>query len=252
MKTVTNKNHEVISVFDCLKFGEVRCIEKNGQVLFNLNDICRILDLKNPRQYKSQLIQKGVYSVYTPTNGGEQEMTYIDEPNFYKLVFKSRKKEAEDFTDWVVTDILPCIRKTGSYAVTSTEEQAKRIEQTKLLIQQNRMLLDEIQSVSEAYEKSNNTLMLLNNSEQYTSVTQIALKYGITAKKLNQILASEGIQYRMGKTWTISEKYSDCDYMRCASQYNEKTGRTVSYNYWTTRGIEFIDNVLHSIGIDKI
>lgn len=48
-------------------------------------------------------------------------MTYINESNLYKTIFQSRKEEAEQFTEWVTSEVLPAIRKTGAYL---TDEKA--------------------------------------------------------------------------------------------------------------------------------
>lgn len=55
--------------------------------------------------------------IVTLTNGGIQEMTFITESNLYKVIFQSRKPEAEKFSDWVTSEVLPSIRKHGVYAV---------------------------------------------------------------------------------------------------------------------------------------
>jgi len=57
----------------------------------------------------------GVTKRYTPTESGEQEMTYINEGNLYRLIIKSRKPEAAPFESWVCDEVLPSIRKTGRY-----------------------------------------------------------------------------------------------------------------------------------------
>ncbi|MCX2962460.1 BRO family protein, partial [Rodentibacter caecimuris] len=58
---------------------------------------------------------KGVTKRYTPTQSGNQEMIFINEPNLYRLIIKSRKPEAEPFEAWVFEEVLPQIRKTGKY-----------------------------------------------------------------------------------------------------------------------------------------
>ena len=50
-----------------------------------------------------------------PTKSADQEMTFINEPNLYRLIIKSRKPEAEPFEAWVFEEVLPQIRKTGKY-----------------------------------------------------------------------------------------------------------------------------------------
>lgn len=105
-----------LQVFNNPQFGEIRVTtDEQGEPLFCLADVCKALDLSNPRMVKSRLSQKGVSNSDTPTNGGIQSMTYINEPNLYKCVFQSRKSEASKFQDWVYEEVLPFIRKTGAY-----------------------------------------------------------------------------------------------------------------------------------------
>lgn len=64
---------------------------------------------------KNRLSEKGVRIIPTLISGGRQNLLYINEPNLYKVIFQSRKESAERFTDWVAGEVLPSIRKTGSY-----------------------------------------------------------------------------------------------------------------------------------------
>lgn len=99
----------------------VRTIQLNNQPYFNLKDVCEILDLSNSRKVVERLNEKGVTTSDTLTNGGMQKMTYINESNLYKTIFQSRKEEAEQFTEWVTSEVLPAIRKNGAYL---TDEKA--------------------------------------------------------------------------------------------------------------------------------
>ena len=105
-----------LQIFKSEKFGEVRVQVINEIPYFNLNDVCEILGLKNPRQVKSRLNPKDVILVDTLTSGGKQQMNFINESNLYKCIFQSDKPEAEEITEWVTGDVLPMIRKTGMYA----------------------------------------------------------------------------------------------------------------------------------------
>ena len=62
-----------------------------------------------------QLDEKGVHKMYTPTNGGTQELTFVSEPNLYRVIFRSNKEQAKQFQDWVFSEVLPQIRRTGVY-----------------------------------------------------------------------------------------------------------------------------------------
>lgn len=100
--------------------NSVRTVADNkGELWFLANDVCEILGYSNPRQaVQKNCKEKGVSNRYTPTRGGEQSMTYINEPNLYRLIIKSRKPAAEAFEEWVMETVLPAIRKTGGYQIT--------------------------------------------------------------------------------------------------------------------------------------
>ena len=102
-----------VQIFNNEEFGEIRTITKDNEPMFCLADVCRILEIKNVSDCKSRLRQKGVVTTDTLTNGGKQKMVFIDESNLYKTIFQSRKDSAERFTDWVTSEVLPSIRKTG-------------------------------------------------------------------------------------------------------------------------------------------
>ena len=104
-----------VQVFNNKEFGQVRTVTIEDEFYFNLKDCCRVLDIKNHKDAASRLNPKGVVITDLLTNGGVQKANFINESNFYKLVFQSRKPEAEKFADWVTDEVLPAIRKHGAY-----------------------------------------------------------------------------------------------------------------------------------------
>lgn len=92
----------------------------NGDVWFCLKDVCNILELTQPSKVKERLNQKDVLIIPTLTNGGKQNLLFINESNLYKVIFQSRKPQAERFTEWVTSEVLPSIRKHGMYATEET------------------------------------------------------------------------------------------------------------------------------------
>lgn len=105
-----------IQLFKSEQFGEIRVAGTSDEPLFCLADICRVLDL-HAGMTKQRLDQKGVSLIDTPTNGGIQQLVYISEKNLYKVIMRSDKPQAEPFQDWVCGEVLPSIRRTGSYSV---------------------------------------------------------------------------------------------------------------------------------------
>lgn len=112
-----------LEIFKNEEFGEIRTALINNEPYFNLKDVCNILEIKNVSDCKSRLKKDGVATTEVIDSlGRTQEANFIDESNLYKVIFQSRKKEAEAFTDWVTSEVLPSIRKHGAYATAETIE----------------------------------------------------------------------------------------------------------------------------------
>lgn len=111
-----------LQIFNSDEFGEVRTVLVENEPMFCLTDICKALQLTQPSKVKERLSEKGVRSIPTLTKGGEQKLLYINESNLYKTIFQSRKESAERFTEWVTSEVLPSIRKTGSYGMPKTTD----------------------------------------------------------------------------------------------------------------------------------
>lgn len=105
-----------LQIFKNDEFGEVRTIVINEQPFLMLKDVCSILGLTNSSKVKERLKEDGVTTSYVIDRlGRKQEAKFINESNLYRLIFQSRKPEAEKFSDWVTSEVLPAIRKTGKY-----------------------------------------------------------------------------------------------------------------------------------------
>ena len=94
---------------------EVRTlVDADGGVLFVASDVAKALGYSKPRNAiashcKGALIQGSL------TKGGEQDITVIKEPDVYRLIMRSKLPSAEKFADWVFEEVLPSIRRTGTY-----------------------------------------------------------------------------------------------------------------------------------------
>lgn len=115
--------------FESEEFGNVRIVTVDNEPMFCLPDVCRALGLIQPSKVRERLNEKGVRKIPTLTAGGEQKLLYVNESNLYKTIFQSRKEAAERFTDWVTCEVLPAIRKTGSYHPMSTDEKIQVLAQ---------------------------------------------------------------------------------------------------------------------------
>lgn len=98
------------------KDNQVRTQTIDGKPWFCLLDCRTALGIKGSLK-KVSLSEKGVVKTDTLTNGGVQSLNFINEPNLYRLIFRSNKPQAQAFADWVYSEVLPSIRKTGGYGV---------------------------------------------------------------------------------------------------------------------------------------
>lgn len=115
-------NH--IQIFQNEQFGKVRVtMDNNNEPLFCLTDVAKALGYNRPADAVNQHC-KGVVVLPTPTNGGMQNIKFGKEGEVYRLTMKSKLPEAEKFQDWVCNDVLPSIRKHGTYMTEQTLEKA--------------------------------------------------------------------------------------------------------------------------------
>ena len=114
-----------IEIFNNSQFGNIRVQkDENGEPLFCLADVCRALEIDNASQVKQQVCEEFELPILKiasfETGFGVKEMTMITEQQMYFVMSSSRKPNAKPFRMWVNTEVLPSIRKTGSYSISKT------------------------------------------------------------------------------------------------------------------------------------
>ncbi len=104
-----------VQIFVHERFGKIRAVMINGEPHFVAADVCKALDIKNPTMAMKQLNdnERAKFNLGLPYG----EVNVVNEPGLYRLIFASRKPEARDFQHWVYHEVLPSIRKTGSYSL---------------------------------------------------------------------------------------------------------------------------------------
>ncbi|MGP1598383.1 phage antirepressor [Peptoanaerobacter stomatis] len=103
-----------IQVFNNKEFGQIRAVQIKNNPYFVGRDIAEKLGYSRPNEAISTHC-RGTLKQRIPTNSGVQEMLCIPESDIYRLIFRSKLPEAEKFTEWVTSEVLPMIRKTGMY-----------------------------------------------------------------------------------------------------------------------------------------
>ena len=121
-ESAKKSNASSLKIFENASFGEIRVAGTSENPLFCLADVCKVLDLGNPSQVKTRL-DDGVISneVIPDSLGRQQEATFVNEDGLYDVILDSRKPQAKAFRKWITGEVLPSIRKSGSYSVTNAQ-----------------------------------------------------------------------------------------------------------------------------------
>lgn len=168
---------------------------------------------------------------------------FITEPQFYKLAIKANNPAAEKFQDWVTSEVLPSIRKHGTYMtpdkideILSDPDTIIKLA-TQLKVEREGRLVAE-QRVNELTPKASYYDLVLQNKTLVT-ITQIAKDYGMSGQELNRKLHELGVIYRQGKTWLLYSKYQRTGWTQSETFMAPKadgTKKAVMHTKWTQKG----------------
>ena len=213
---------------------QVRIVtDAQGEPWFVAADVLSTISLGRKALERLDDDEKGVNSIHTP--GGVQEMTTVNEPGLYALVLGSRKAEAKRFKRWVTHEVLPTIRKTGSYAVPAIAalpaptqdrvtsllligEAVAKVPGVKAGIAMAATLTCIHENTGLAIETLRRALPAANEPICSLNATQLGKLVGLSAKTTNLRLANLGLQVRnerdewelteIGEAWAEAMPYS--------------------------------------------
>ena len=203
---------------------DIRTLTKeDGSIWFVGVDVCKAIDIQNSSQAFSRLEEDEVYNLYlTDSLGRNQNTTIISESGLYSLILTSNKPEAKQFKRWITGEVIPSIRKTGSYSIQKPKELSKiewiqialKTEEEKVKLQEEKERAEKIAQENKQQrlivEKKNEELKADNQNLQsravlfdaFTSTTELkSLKqigyklkrYGLGGRKIFQLLRDEKI-----------------------------------------------------------
>ena len=260
-----------VQIFNSPMFGDLRVVrDEKGELLFCLKDVCNSLELQVTK-VKDRLtpylptIKVGV--VTGKKSDGSDSIQYIDmyfitEPDLYRVIFQSRKSSARKFQDWVFEEVLPTLRKEGSYSMTQSKQPLASyqiedpIERAKRWIeeqQHTRALEVQTEQQAQTIGIQQKELTVAAPKVKYyddtlastdcLTTTQVADDLGISARALNQQLSNAGIQYFQSGSWHLKGKYREWQ-LASTRTYNYikgdgSTGTKINL-VWNQRGKRFI------------
>lgn len=247
-----------LQIFNNNDFGRIRTIsDDNNEPWFVGKDVAEILEYASPANAIKKHIDeedKGVTDLMTP--GGKQKMTIINESGLYSLIFSSKMEKAREFKRWVTAEVLPAIRRDGGYMVASKGESDeeilaramiianKSIERLKLESKQKDQIIGELKPKADYVDK-----ILQNKS--LIKISSIAKDYGMSGRKMNELLHELKIQYKQGEQWLLYANIQDKGYTSSEThEYPKKDGTTDVrlLTKWTQKGRIFLYEELKKNG----
>lgn len=204
--------------------------DDGGEPLFVGKDICEALGYSDPTTaIKSHC--RGVQKLHPIADslGRAQETRVLSEPDVLRLIVNCSLPAAQSFERLVFEEILPTIRKTGSYTIRNAKpipKSSETLEATKLFrpfFQIAKMIGCDKQaaaiSANQAVQKvaGTNLLELMgqthfearNQDALYLTPTELGTRISVSARKLNQLLAEAGFQFKRGDVWEVLEAGKD-------------------------------------------
>ena len=217
-----------IQIFENPEFGQVRVLlQENGEPLFAGVDVARMLGYKRAGEaIATHCKSDGTVKHRIPNSDGigSNEISFINESNLYRLIMKSQLPTAERFQDWVTSEVLPSIRKTGSYSVKPMTHIQMLAAQAQAMAELEQRQLEQAQQISlqetrlKVVEKKNEELekeRLLFEGENFNfplsqeSLPEVSLRDKIRGL-VNKYASINQIDHNMVWNKVYSELYYRC------------------------------------------
>ncbi|WP_159259987.1 BRO family protein [Komagataeibacter xylinus] len=180
--------------------------DENGDLWFHAGDVCRVLELSNVTMTLRVLDEdeKGLKSI--ETLGGKQEVNCVTEPGLYKLISRSRKPEAKRFDRWVRHEVLPTIRKTGSYSIERQFDIPKTLSEALRLAADQAEEIEELKHENAALAPKAQIHDKIADSDGLYNLNLSAKAANMPPRQFTSAAHQYGFIFRQGKKWNA---YSD-------------------------------------------
>ena len=227
---------------------------------FVAKDVCDILGYANSRKALADHLdddEKDVTICYTP--GGNQNVNIISESGLYCLILRSNMPKAIEFRKWVTGTVLPQIRATGSYTMNpeirpippGVLEGAKLILETAgIKDNQLALALDSVakRCAGESLLAISGVTLTAPTKCQLLTPTEIGKHFGVSGRKVNEILCKEGYQVRDGKNYEpleMGEPYA----VMLDTHKRHSDGTPVRQLKWESAFLTEIDELFNGVGV---
>lgn len=229
-----------VKIFENADFGTIRTCGSSEQPLFCLADVCKVLGLQT-NKVMDRLPEAGwnTIPVRSESSNGvvqNRNMIFINEPNLYKVIFKSRKKEAEAFVDWVTGEVLPTIRKTGRYEL--TDKAVNGENETKYITQ--RIMLAKFAMEALRMSESSKLLVTSKICEGYDIPLPEYVKSKGVIKSASELLREHGSALSIHQ---FNKRMVEKGYL-IEMERESKEGGIKKFKSLTDKGLEYGENLV--------
>lgn len=208
--------HNGLSIFQYDE-NRVRVIERDGNPWFMAADVVAVLGVDLTQIRRLDADEKGLHTIQTP--GGIQQVSIINESGLYSLTLTSRKESAKRFKKWVTSEVIPTIRKTGSYSMQPQELIARAVIEAQKLIEHQTAIIAEMQPKADFFD----TVTGSSDAVDIGTVAK-ALNCGIGRTRLFSFLRDCNILQSNNQPY---QRYIDAGYFRVIeSTFNKPDGST--------------------------
>ena len=211
-------------IFNHVMFGEIRTMSNaKGETFFVGKDVAVALGYSDPQKaIRMHVDDDDKLTGQIVVSGQNRNVIIINESGLYALILSSKLPQAKTFKRWVTSEVLPAIRKTGRYELTSTE-------------------LKQLAGKAEYCDEVLESISCL-------TTTQIAKELSMTVSDLTRVLEHEKVMYKQGRHWLLYADFARKGYAKSrTSSYRDLEGdlHTCTYLVWTEAGRRFIHRLCH-------
>lgn len=195
-------------------------VTDDGEPLFCLADVCKVLELSNPSAVATQIKEEfscpklNLGQVSDPS--GAKSVTFINEPQLYFVLMRSRSDNAKPFRQWVVNNVLPSIRKTGAYSIKQNAiNTAELLNVSKIVLDaagitgnQLALALDRVvqSKTGESPLALSGVELVRPQQKRLATPTELGKPIGLSAVKVNKVLEERGLQTKVAGQWVPTSK----------------------------------------------
>lgn len=229
-----------LQIFNNEEFGSVRTITKDNEPMFCLSDICKALEIKNATDVAKRLEEDEVTRLNLGSQSGETN--FVTESGLYAVILRSDKPNARKFRKWVTSEVLPSIRKYGTYCLPRTYKEAL----AQLLIEVDKN--EKLELENKEMKPKADFFDAVADSKTAISMNEVAKVLNIKGYGRNNLFEFLR-ENKVLDRWNVPyQKYVDNGWFRVIEQHYQKNGEPIV----TTKTLVYqkgVDSIRRMIGV---